>query len=304
MSKESIEELSARKATERIRAYNAGKKMQGIHLRKFAHFIIAAVLKIDQLQAKEKVEVIGDKRKPSAKPKIFACTHVGGNEIQRILQVIKSSAYLMLGDPGVLYRDPIYYGLMLNGVIPLETTDKEDRKIAYYRSVELLKKGGNLLIFPEGGWNITPNLPVMKIFTGTVRMAQEANCEIIPIALQQYNDTFYFNIGENYSIPQNTNKTADILNAELRDKMATLAWEIIESSGTLNTRKLSPNCVEQFQKEIFSRCDVNTGLTIQDVINERFYDKNITEWSDAFAHLSNLKPTPSNAFLFNKRNKN
>lgn len=302
MSKETIEELSARKAAERIRAYNAGKKMRGIRLRKFAHFIIAAFLKIDQLQSKEKIEIIGDKRIPSKKPKIFACTHVGGNEIQRVLQVIKLPTYITLGDPGVLYRDPIYFGLWINGIISVETLNREDRKVMYCRSVELLKKGGNLLIFPEAAWNITPNLPVMKIFTGTVRMARETDSEIVPIALQQYGDTYRFNIGENYSIPNDTDKSVECLNNELRGKMAALAWEIIESAGTLDTKGLPPDCVERFQEDIFNRCDMNTGLSLQDVINERFHDKNITECAEAFAHLDGLAPCQSNAYLFNKRN--
>ena len=91
----------------------------------------------------------------------------------------------MLGDPGILYKMPIYQGLKMNGVIPLETKNRADRKIAYYRAIELLNNGGNLLIYPEGAWNVSPNEVVMKIFTGTVRMAKETGVEIIPIGVEQ-----------------------------------------------------------------------------------------------------------------------
>lgn len=112
--------------------------------------------------------------------------------------------------------------MLMNGVISIETFNREDRKVGFHRAVELLSKSGSLLIFPEGAWNVTPNLPVMKTFSGAVRMAKESGCEIIPMAVQQYGKTLYYNIGENYSIPCDTEKSVDKLNKELRDKLCTL----------------------------------------------------------------------------------
>lgn len=117
MAKKSIQELSEIKANKRKKQYNNGKKMHGIYLRKAIHFIVAIVLKIDQITEKEKIVIIGDKRcLPHSKPIIYACTHPGGNEIQRAFQVIGKPSYLMLGNPGKIYRMPLYYGLLLNGV--------------------------------------------------------------------------------------------------------------------------------------------------------------------------------------------
>jgi len=305
MSKLSIKELSKKKAAERRTRYISGKKMRGIHLRRMLHFIVVAVLKIDQIMAKEKIVIIGDERKlPHNKPIIFACTHPAGNDIQRALQVIHKPAYLMLGNPGEVYRMPIYYGLLLNGVIPLETFDRTDRKIAYNRAVELLKKGGNLLIFPEGVWNTTPNSLVMKIYTGTVRMAKETGAEIVPIAIQQYDNSIFFNIGYNYAISQTTDKTVDMLNDELREKLATLQWDILKYSSPLDTSKISENSVNEFQNRIIEKCEFGDGVTLESTIAERFHDKNVVEYDEAFAHLSDIQPSCINAFLFSKRNHN
>ena len=196
--KKTIEELINYYAEYRIYCYNKGDKLKGIELRKKLHFLINLILKIDHVLSSEENIIIDNKNQASKdNPKIFACTHIGGNDIQRTFQVIKEPAYLMLGDPGILYKKLIYQGLKLNGVIPLETKNKLDRKIAYSRSIELLTKGGNLLIYPEGAWNVSPNVVVMKTFPGTVRMAKETGCEIVPIAVEQYNKSFYFNIGKN-----------------------------------------------------------------------------------------------------------
>ena len=143
-----IDELANYYAEYRKYEYDNGKSLKGIELRKKMHFLIEGILKLDQLLSKEDIIILNDKHTvDNDTPKIFACTHVGGNDVQRAFQVLAAPAYLMLGDPGYIYRMPIYQALKLNGVIPLETKNREDRKIAYNRSVELLNNNGNLLKF-------------------------------------------------------------------------------------------------------------------------------------------------------------
>lgn len=292
-----IEELVKYYAEYRKYEFNLGKQLEGIELRKRIHFLIKLILEIDKTLSKEKIVIVGDKHYESDSPKIFACTHIGGNDIQRTFQVIDTSAYLMLGDPGILYKMPIYQALKLNGVIPLETKDRKDRKIAYARSIELLNKGGNLLIYPEGAWNVSPNLVVMKIFTGTVRIAQETGAEIIPIAVEQYDDTFYFNIGENYKISRDSNLSIDEINGQLRDKLATLKWEIIERQPSLKRDELPDGYLDKFQSDIVMKCNYGYGFSLEDAIAESFHDKNVVTEEDVFAFLENVDINSNNAFL-------
>ena len=296
--KMAIEQLVEYYAEYRIYCYNKGDKLKGIELRKKIHPLINLILKIDQLLSKEQNVVISDKSNanPNA-PKIFACTHIGGNDIQRTFQIIKEPAYLMLGDPGILYKMPIYQGLKMNGVIPLETKNRTDRKIAYNRAIELLQNGGNLLIYPEGAWNVSPNEVVMKTFTGTVRMAKETGVEIIPIGVEQYGKTFYFNVGENYGIDRNTSMSDDELNKQLRDKLATLKWEIMETQPMLKREELPDDYLEEFQAEIVGRCNYGYGFSLEDALSESFHDKTITTPEEVFAHLETMEFNINNAFL-------
>ena len=296
--KMAIEELVKYHAELRKYNYHNGDKLKGISLRKKIHFLCDFILKIDQLLSKEEIIVIGDKHNTDSKnSRIYACTHIGGNDIQRTFQVIKEPAYLMLGDPGILYRMAIYQGLKMNGVIPLETTDREDRKIAYNRSIELLNNGGNLLIYPEGAWNVSPNLVVMKIFTGTVRIAQETGAEIIPIGVEQYGNSFYFNIGENYTVPKNSFKSVEELRDELREKLATLKWSIMETQPMLDRSTITDNYLQEFQDEIVGRCNYGYGFSLEDALAESFHDKNVTEPDEVYSFLEDLEIGPHNAFL-------
>lgn len=282
--------------------YDNGSKLKGINLRKRIHFICAFILKIDQILSKEKIVIVKDLHNTfSKRPRIYACTHSGGQDVERSLQIIKEPSYLMLGDPGILYKMAAYQGLKLNGVIPLESTDKIDRKIAYSRAVELLNRGGNLLIFPEGAWNVTPNLPVMEIFNGTVRMAKETNAEIVPVGVEQYGNTFYFNIGKNYTIPVYSTKSIDELRDELREKLCTLKWEIMETQSELKRKNIPDNYLETFQKEIIDRCNPEYGFSLEDAISESFHDKSIKTEEEVFAFLSNLEINTNNAFLMKEK---
>ena len=296
--KMAIEDLVKYYSELRKYEYKNGQELKYINLRKRIHFLISFILKIDQLLSREKIVVLNDIHTSNTKkPKIYACTHIGGNDIQRTFQVIKKPAYLMLGDPGILYKKLIYQGLKMNGVIPLETKDREDRKIAYNRSIELLKKGGNLLIYPEGAWNVTPNLVVMKLFTGTVRLAQETGSEIIPIAVEQYGQKFYFNIGDNYEIAADDSRSPQELTDDLRDKLATLKWELMLVQPKLKREEIPDNYLEQFQNEIVGRCNYGYGFSLEDAISESFHDKFAISEEEVFSFLENIEINKNNAFL-------
>ena len=144
------------------------------------------------------------------------------------------------------------------------------------------------MIYPEGAWNVSPNLVVMKIFTGTVRIAQETGAEIIPIAVEQYDDTFYFNIGENYKISRDSNLSIDEINGQLRDKLATLKWEIIETQPSLKRDELPDGYLDKFQSDIVMKCNYGYGFSLEDAIAESFHDKNVVTEEEVFAFLENV----------------
>jgi hypothetical protein len=86
----------------------------------------------------------------------------------------------------------------------------------------------------------------MKTFVGTVRMAKETGTQIVPIAVEQYGNKFYFNIGKNYGISKNTTKSETELNHELRDKLATLKWQLLESQPQLQRKNIPEGYIHLF----------------------------------------------------------
>ena len=203
----------------------------------------------------------------------------------------------MLGDPCVLYKNISGLFVYLNGTIMMETQDKTDRHIAYLRSVELLKAGGSLMIYPEGARNGTENLPVMALFPGAAKMAMETDTKIVPVGIEQYDRHFIIKFGtallpENYHGPKDLTK-------DLRDALAALKWDIWESQGLHLRVQMPAGYREQFHREFETR--IHPYDTLETIEKARFHSREEIEQKEAFAHLEKLNPCPANAFLFRKK---
>lgn len=283
LRKMSIEQLKNYYLELRKYEYDNKVPLDKIKIRKKIHSLLLAIIKIDRILSKETIKVIDNKSRETSKPKIFACTHIGGNDIQRTFEAMKKHAYLFLGDPEGLYKDISGLLLHFNGVICLETRNKNDRFIAKERAIELLLKGGNLLIYPEGAWNITDNLPVLKLYSGAVKMAVETGAELIPIAIEQYDNKFLVNIGENLIVePDNIEKS----NQYLRDALATLKWEIWETNEIVHRCDISDDYGNMFKQNIIDKCEY--GFTIEDVYETMYKSKDEVSPEEVFAFRKKL----------------
>ena len=173
---------------------------------------------------------------PSEGPFIFAATHVGKYDVEAIGEAIRSHFYLLSGDFENLQGGMEQIFLNLNGVFYFRETDAADRKSVVQKMIQHLCDGGNMLYYPEGAWNFSPNLPVQPLFPGIIRVAKEGNARIVPIGAEQYGKRFVIRVGD----PMNPNDYPDIDSAleALRDQMATLKWFIWDAEPCAQRREL------------------------------------------------------------------
>lgn len=275
--------------------YEAGKGPGMLWWRMCLHPILLLGIKVERLLRKERLVVIGDMRTKTDRPKIYASTHIGGHDVESCFEAIGEHAFLFIGDPRELYRNFDGLMLFLNGMICLETRSKNDRRIAKENAVSLLKKRGNLLIYPEGVWNISENLLVNPIYMGTASMAQKSGADIIPMAIEQYGNTFYVNIGENIDSREWNKTQIPALTEYLRNQMATLKWEILEQNGVKAYDTVTEKLRYKWVDSIFARADYS--YTVQDVYETQYRTKEQIEQEEAFAFVHKLIPSRDNAFL-------
>lgn len=267
------QELSEYYRLKRKKDFERKKPLRGIKLRRRIHLLPLNLLKLDRALAREKLTVLVDHRREKGHkyPVIYVCTHIGSNDIQRIFEAIEEHAYLFLGDPRGAYRGEFGFLLFLNGAICLETRDKADRHIAKERAIELLKRNGSLMIFPEGAWNPSPQLLVMKIFKGTAEMLQAAHAIMVPVAIEQYECTYYVNIGEEYDFSDSSLSTLEITE-RIREILATLRWQIWESRGIFRRKELGECSIWSTADKKF--LGYEEMCSIQDVLETMYVEKN------------------------------
>ena len=257
---------------ERKYIYENNIPVKGIKWRKRIHKIMFAIIKMKRVLLHQKLTILHDEREDTDKPIIYACTHIGRYDIEMALESIQDTCFLFLVSPGKLYRSLDGVLVYLFGFIGCDTTEKEDRHIAKELAIRTLKQGGNILIFPEGAWNITENQVVMKLYTGTIEMAIRSGADIVPIAIEQYEKSFYINIGKNISLDKATNLNEKRrLSDDLRDILCTLKWEIWEQFPIVQRSSLPENMGQIFVGRIMS--ETANDYTVEEIERDRFHEK-------------------------------
>lgn len=286
------------KRLERLEKY--GGRVRHLCLHAMAHRVLIPLMKAELYIAGKRLSILRDERKLTRRPVIFCPTHIGGVDIEMSFLAIKTPCWLVLGNPRELYKNINGMMLQMNGLIPMDIMHKCDRTAAKAQMKALLQKGGNLLLFPEGTQNISANSLVGHLYAGAVDLAISCGAEIVPVAIARDANRYYFILGENVHYDGYTYEDRFRLTDELRDRMATLKWEIIERLPALRRDELSITAHDDFIKSVITM-NTEYTLTVDDIKAEAFHPKDITEPEEAFCFVTNLTPCHENAFLFNKR---
>lgn len=133
--------------------------------------------------------------------------------------------------------------------------------------MKALKQGIPMRIYPEAIWNLTENLPMMKIFPGAIQAAKECNVSILPIAIEQRGKHFLFYVGEKMNF---TDMEENVAVQTLRDTLATLKWEIWESLPREKRVDIPEDYHEKFVQERLAEC---AGFTKELIEGRMFRDK-------------------------------
>ena len=140
----------------------------------------------------------------------------------------------------------------------------------------------------------------MHPYVGTADIAITTGTDIVPIAIVRDGSTYYVNIGENINTQEYSIDQRFELIGILRDVLATLSWEIIETLPVTKRMSLCDDYYDKvFLKEMFADNDGYT-YTVQDVNITLFKPKGLVEPQDAFAFMDMLQPKKENAFLFRR----
>lgn len=151
------------------------------------------------------------------------------------------------------------------GVIHIDTESKTDRRIALETAIKLLNCGGNLMFFSEGIWNVEPSIPVLPLYGGISEIAFRSKADIIPVSIEQYDNHFQINIGQNMSYEDLfVDSTLENATSALRDELAKLKWEIFERNPTerINFDDINKMQHNRIKSKLYEWIDKNGPLII------------------------------------------
>lgn len=220
----------------------------------------------------------------------------------KVMNLIKNYISCDYADPELLeflknyqpgdYVDPIVidavvrasnYELIDTENLQLLLDYKMDRHIAQDTCVKYLKAGSNILIYPEGAWNLSSNLLIAKLFSGTAKMAMDGNADIIPIGIIKDGKRYIVNIGRN--IDASKYKDFKVLTSDLRDAMCTLKWEVMESRPGLKRETLSSTAESDYVDEIMAE---TTNGYDREIIRKSSYIDSIPSPDEVFEPIKKL----------------
>ncbi len=297
LSQPERERYCREKRLERFAMNGAQANALGVHA--LAHRVLMLLMRADLYLSGKRYQIIRDDRGKTQNPIIYCPTHIGGADIEMAFAAIGAPCWILLGNPRELYKSIDGMMLELNGWIPMDVQCKEDRAAAKAKMELLLDKGANLLIFPEGTQNISPNALVGHLYAGAVNLAITHNAEIVPIAICRDKDFYYFSIGENIKYSGETKDSVFQKTDELRDRMATLKWELIERLKMQKRRELSKTALKDFVNDVI-RLKAEYSLSVDDIRAEQFRPKGVVDADEVFAFMESLEPSLKNAFLFKR----
>lgn len=133
----------------------------------------------------------------------------------------------------------------LNGVIYVDEEDREDKANTKNLMIKFLKSGRNVMILPEGTWNLSENEIIRDIVYGTADAAISTDAVVVPIAIEQYDKQFVI-CGGNILDPAILQVDKQKFTIVLRDELASLRWRIWERNGIYQRKSLPYDYWDKF----------------------------------------------------------
>lgn len=259
--------------------------IERVELHRRLHPILMFLLRTKSKLLGLTYEFVNEKRvnAKSDKALIYAISHIGKFDYEMLIEACDIFAYPFAGDWELMYATVDDYFLRANGVLWVDTSDKEDRQNSFKFMLKALKQGVPMLIYPEAIWNLTENLPMMKIFPGAVQAAKECKVPIIPIAIEQRGKHFLLNVGDELDFADTEEGVAVQI---LRDTLASLKWEIWEFLPREKRSDIPSGYHEKFVQERLAEC---AGFTRELVEGRMFRDKTDREIAAIKRDLERLR---------------
>ena len=232
-------------------------------------------------------------------PVIFAATHGFREDVEHTVVMAGRQAYILNGVPAQVFNSFDGITSWLVGMILIDRTNKESRVSSVEKMLRALKLGSSIIMYPEGTWNKSPNELVSGLFPGVYEVARRSGALVVPIATYRNGKMAYGIREEAFDICQYEKEEGIQV---LRDKMATMQYELMESYGTCRRGEFPyGDKADKYWKDFINGLMAEVKYYDYEVeLYTKYRPKGITSLKEAFLFMDDLILNRNNAFLFRK----
>lgn len=149
---------------------------RSIHVRRILHPILLKLLPAFL----EYKQVIERKIDIPQEPVIWCPNHSFKDDVAASIGTARH-AYVLFGSFPMFFNTFDGVGAYINGVSMCNRKSRASKLAAQETAKRLLNMGMDMLVFPEGVWNKTPDKLMLPFWPGAYRLAKETGCKIVPV---------------------------------------------------------------------------------------------------------------------------
>ena len=153
------------------------KKINVLKYKKMKELLHPLLIKV--MNCKTTGELVINGELPKDGNFLIVANHLCIEDIPTLGQAVQKHIYLLVSDEDKGTIDGL--ALDLNGVQWVSRLNKNSRLEASKNAVKVLKSGEIFAMYPEATWNLSPNLLMLPMNYGCIKIALEANVPIVPV---------------------------------------------------------------------------------------------------------------------------
>lgn len=233
------------------------------------------------------------------RPVIWVANHGFKDDILASVLAAERNAYIIMGSLPQIYNTFDGITAWLNGVVMVNRKVKESKKATLPKATKAMEYGTDILIFPEGVWNKSPNELLLDFWPGVYRLAKQQNALVVPIVHYSEDSTdkkstIHTVIDDPIDITKMSEKEGLEI---LRDKMATWRYLMMEKYGQTTREQLirGYNSSQEAWEDHLRRRVLTADRYDEEIelmADYRSSDKVRPE--EVFSPIANLEPTKEN----------
>lgn len=117
-----------------------------------------------------------------SEPVIWASNHGFKDDTLASVLAAQRHAYILFGSLPQFYNTFDGITAWLNGVAMANRKVPASKKASIAKAVRAINCGADLIVFPEGVWNKSPNALLIDLWPGIYRIACETGAKVVPVA--------------------------------------------------------------------------------------------------------------------------